>query len=49
MIVVDADLRRPSIAKLTGLNDGIGLSGVLTGSAKVADVLQDWRRGKFAF
>lgn len=46
VIVVDADLRRPSIAKLTGLNDGIGLSGVLTGSAKVADVLQDWRRGQ---
>lgn len=46
IIVVDADLRRPSIAKLTGLNDGIGLSGVLTGGAKAADVLQDWRHGQ---
>lgn len=46
VIVVDADLRRPSIAKLTGLNDGIGLSGVLTGRAKVEDVLQNWRHGQ---
>lgn len=46
IIVVDADLRRPSIAKLTGLNDGIGLSGVLTGRAKAVDVLQDWRHGQ---
>lgn len=46
VIVVDADLRRPSIATLTGLNDGIGLSGVLMGQAKVLDVLQDWRQGQ---
>lgn len=46
VIVVDADLRRPSIANLTGLNEGIGLSGVLAGQAPVVDVLQDWRRGQ---
>ncbi len=46
VVVVDADLRRPSVARLTGLNDGIGLSGVLTGRARVSDVLQDWRRGQ---
>lgn len=46
VVVVDADLRRPSIARLTGLPDGIGLSGVLMGRANVADVLQDWRRGQ---
>ncbi len=46
VIVVDADLRRPSVARMTGLNDGIGLSGVLSGKATVADTLQDWRRGQ---
>lgn len=46
VIVVDADLRRPSIARLTGLNDGVGLSGILTGRSSVADCLQDWRRGQ---
>jgi len=46
IIVIDADLRRPSIAKLTGLNDGIGLSGVLTGRAKAVDALQEWRHGQ---
>lgn len=46
VIVVDADLRRPSIAKLTGLNDGIGLSGALLGLAPVMDVVQDWRQGQ---
>lgn len=44
-VLVDADLRRPSVAKLTGLEGGAGLTSVLIGKAEVADVLQPWRGG----
>lgn len=41
--LVDADLRRPSVATTFGLPAGVGLTSVLVGSASVADALQTWR------
>lgn len=40
--LVDADLRRPSIADVFGLEGAAGLTTVLIGQAEVDDVLQDW-------
>lgn len=40
--LVEADLRRPSLAKLLDLTDGAGLATVLVGEAKAEDVLQPW-------
>jgi capsular exopolysaccharide synthesis family protein len=42
--LVDADLRRPSLADVFGLEGGAGLTTVLIGRAQVRDVLQDWGR-----
>jgi polysaccharide biosynthesis transport protein len=43
--LVDADLRRPSIAKYMGLEGGVGLTTVLIGRADVDDVIQPWGNG----
>jgi succinoglycan biosynthesis transport protein ExoP len=43
VVLVDADLRRPSVAKYTGLEGRAGLTTVLIGRADVEDVLQPWR------
>ena len=43
VILVDADLRRPSVAEYTGLEGGAGLTTVLIGRADVEDVVQIWR------
>ncbi|WP_409329166.1 polysaccharide biosynthesis tyrosine autokinase [Trujillonella humicola] len=40
--LVDADLRRPSVAEVFGLEGAAGLTTVLIGQAEVDDVLQDW-------
>ncbi|SNR41458.1 polysaccharide biosynthesis tyrosine autokinase [Blastococcus mobilis] len=40
--LVDADLRRPSVADTFGLEHGAGLTSVLIGQADVEDVLQPW-------
>lgn len=40
--LVEADLRRPSLAKLLDLTDGAGLATVLAGEAQAEDVLQPW-------
>ncbi|WP_236623360.1 CpsD/CapB family tyrosine-protein kinase [Demequina mangrovi] len=40
VVLVDADLRRPVIAKKLRLVEGAGLTDVLVGRAKAADVLQ---------
>jgi capsular exopolysaccharide synthesis family protein len=40
VILVDADLRRPSIAQYVGIEGGVGLTTVLIGRAKVEDVVQ---------
>jgi capsular exopolysaccharide synthesis family protein len=40
VILVDADLRRPSIAEYMGIEGGVGLTTVLIGRAEVEDVVQ---------
>ncbi len=42
--VVDADLRRPRIAELLGLQGVAGLTTVLIGQARLDQVLQPWSR-----
>lgn len=42
VVVVDGDLRRPSVAAIFGLIPGVGLTDVLIGRAELADVLQPW-------
>lgn len=43
VILVDADLRRPSIAKYMGFEGRVGLTTVLIGRANVEDVAQPWQ------
>jgi polysaccharide biosynthesis transport protein len=45
VLLVDADLRRPSIAEYAGLEGAVGLTTVLIGRANVADVVQPWGDG----
>lgn len=42
VIVVDGDLRLPSIADYLDIEGGAGLTGVLIGSAELDDVVQRW-------
>lgn len=42
VVLVDADLRRPSVAQYLGLEPNAGLTTILIGSADVTDVLQPW-------
>ncbi len=44
VLLVDADLRRPSVASRLGLEGAAGLTTVLLGEADVADVVQGWGR-----
>jgi capsular exopolysaccharide synthesis family protein len=41
VILIDADLRRPTLATALGLVDGIGLTDVLVGQAEPDEVLQE--------
>lgn len=41
VILVDADLRRPTVAKTFGLTAGAGLTDLLVGAAQVSDVLRN--------
>lgn len=43
--LVDADLRKPKIHTLFGLEGSIGLSNVLAGQYELDDLLVDWRSG----
>jgi capsular exopolysaccharide synthesis family protein len=43
VVLVDADLRRPSVAEYLGLEGRAGLTSVLIGRADVEDVIQPWR------
>jgi succinoglycan biosynthesis transport protein ExoP len=45
VILVDADLRRPSVAEYMGLEGEVGLTTVLIGRASVEDVVQPWGNG----
>lgn len=42
VVLVDGDLRRPTVAKTFDLVDGAGLTDVLAGRVGVGDVLQSW-------
>lgn len=43
VLLIDADLRRPSLAGYLGLEGSAGLTTVLIGRAEAADVIQVWR------
>ena len=42
VLLVDADLRRPSVATILGLEGAVGLTTVLLGRVAAADVIQAW-------
>jgi polysaccharide biosynthesis transport protein len=43
VILVDADLRRPSVAASMGMEGRVGLTTVLIGRAELRDVVQHWQ------
>ncbi|MEW1982989.1 polysaccharide biosynthesis tyrosine autokinase [Pseudarthrobacter oxydans] len=45
VLLVDADLRRPRVAKALGIEGSIGLSGVLSHAIELEDAIQPWGRG----
>lgn len=42
VLLVDADLRQPSLARLLDLEGAVGLSNVLAGTTRLDDCLQEW-------
>jgi capsular exopolysaccharide synthesis family protein len=42
VLLVDADLRRPSVARVLGIEGAAGLTTVLLGQADIDDVVQPW-------
>jgi capsular exopolysaccharide synthesis family protein len=46
VILVDADLRRPSVARYMDLEGSVGLTTVLIGRARLEDVIQPWGNGQ---
>lgn len=42
VIVVDGDLRRPTVVDVFNLIPGVGVTDVLSGHAELEDVLQEW-------
>jgi receptor protein-tyrosine kinase len=46
--VIEADLRKPMVARYLGLIEGAGLTSILTGTADLDDVLQPWGDGKMS-
>ncbi|WP_285105443.1 polysaccharide biosynthesis tyrosine autokinase [Promicromonospora sp. MEB111] len=42
VVVVDADLRRPSVSRYMGLEGAVGLTTVLIGRATIDDAVQTW-------
>lgn len=47
VLVIDADLRRPKVAQLLGLERTAGLTSVLSGRVRVEQVVQPWGNGAF--
>lgn len=43
VLLVDGDLRNPSVAKTLGIEGAVGLTTVLLGKAQLRDVVQPWR------
>jgi capsular exopolysaccharide synthesis family protein len=48
VLLVDADLRRPKVASYMGLEGAVGLTDVLIGRVALADVVQEWGRGRLS-
>ena len=46
VVLVDADLRRPSVAKKLGIEGGVGLSDVLIGRVSLEGALQQWGKNQ---
>ncbi len=44
--LVDADLRKPSVAKFMGLDGSVGLSNVLVGMVELGEVLHRWGKSE---
>lgn len=44
VVLIDGDLRKPTIARFMGLEGAVGLSNVLAGLVDVNEVLQKWGR-----
>lgn len=42
VLIVDADLRRPSVSKYLGVEGAVGLTTVLIGKVRVEDAVQPW-------
>ena len=42
VLLVDADLRRPTVADVLGVEGGVGLTTVLARDAELVDVVQEW-------
>jgi capsular exopolysaccharide synthesis family protein len=42
VLLLDADLRNPSVARTLGLEGGVGLTTILLGRAQPSDVVQQW-------
>ena len=47
VLVIEADLRRPKLAEVLGLERSIGLTSVLTGRVAVDHAVQHWSGGTF--
>lgn len=45
VVLVDADLRRPRVAEIMGVEGSVGLSDLLIGHAELDDVTLPWGRG----
>jgi capsular exopolysaccharide synthesis family protein len=45
VLVIDADLRKPSVADYCGIEGAVGLTSVLIGSATVAQAVRPWAGG----
>ncbi|ROP65156.1 polysaccharide biosynthesis tyrosine autokinase [Curtobacterium sp. ZW137] len=43
--IIDADLRRPRLAEILGVEGAVGLTDVLIGQAEITEVLQPWGHG----
>lgn len=43
VLLIDADLRSPSIGEITQLDEGVGLTSVLIGEQRLTEAVQKWR------